>query len=49
MLAQGLKRRDDVLALFDRAEKSSIPDDAKLTFSHRKMEFLEDFADDVEL
>lgn len=37
----------DILACFDRALSSPLPLDSRLTFSQRKVEFLEDFGSDI--
>ncbi|XP_063079007.1 pre-mRNA-processing factor 39 [Engraulis encrasicolus] len=37
----------DIVACFDRALRSSMPLEARLTFAQRKVEFLEDFGSDV--
>uniref|UniRef100_A0A3P8ZYS7 Pre-mRNA-processing factor 39 n=1 Tax=Esox lucius TaxID=8010 RepID=A0A3P8ZYS7_ESOLU len=37
----------DILACFDRALNSPLPLDSRLTFSQRKVEFLEDFGSDI--
>uniref|UniRef100_A0A673W7Q4 Pre-mRNA-processing factor 39 n=1 Tax=Salmo trutta TaxID=8032 RepID=A0A673W7Q4_SALTR len=37
----------DILACFDRALSSPLPLDSRLTFSQRKVEFLQDFGSDI--
>ncbi|KAJ8009469.1 hypothetical protein DPEC_G00089200 [Dallia pectoralis] len=39
----------DILACFDRALNSPLPLDSRLTFSQRKVEFLEDFGSDINI
>ncbi|KAL4613122.1 pre-mRNA-processing factor 39 [Arapaima gigas] len=41
------QNEEDILACFDRALNSPMPLDSRLTFSQRKVEFLEDFGSDV--
>lgn len=39
----------EVVEAFDRAIRSTdLPDDDKLTFSQRKLEFLEDLSNDID-
>ena len=39
----------DIVACFDRALTSPMPLEARLTFSQRKVEFLEDFGSDINM
>lgn len=39
----------EILACFDRALSSSLPLESRLTFSQRKVEFLEDFGSEIDL
>uniref|UniRef100_A0A8C9S5P2 Pre-mRNA-processing factor 39 n=1 Tax=Scleropages formosus TaxID=113540 RepID=A0A8C9S5P2_SCLFO len=41
------QNEEDILACFDRALTSPLPLESRLTFSQRKVEFLEDFGSDV--
>lgn len=38
---------DLVLSAFDQALQSNIPEEQKVTFAHRKIEFLEEFGNDI--
>jgi len=39
---------DFVITTFDNALQSELSDEQKVTFAHRKIEFLEDFGDSIE-
>ena len=43
-----MERNADIVAMFEMALDSSLPNDIKLVFAHRKMEFLEDFAENIQ-
>ena len=47
MMDEAVANRTDIVAVFDKALGSSMPNDVKMLFAHRKMEFLEDFGDDA--
>lgn len=38
---------DLVLSAFDQALQSNIPEEQKVTFAHRKIEFLEEYGNEV--
>ncbi|CAG0913729.1 unnamed protein product [Notodromas monacha] len=44
---EGPERTPEILAVFEKAEKSELPNDIKLMFMHRKMEYMEDFGDQI--
>jgi hypothetical protein len=39
---------DLILSTFDQALKSDLPEEQKVTFAHRKIEFLELYGSDVD-
>ncbi|XP_048840839.1 pre-mRNA-processing factor 39-like isoform X2 [Brienomyrus brachyistius] len=43
------ENEDQIVACFDRALRSPLPLESRLTFSQRKMEFLEDFGSDINM
>uniref|UniRef100_A0A8C6LN19 Pre-mRNA-processing factor 39 n=1 Tax=Nothobranchius furzeri TaxID=105023 RepID=A0A8C6LN19_NOTFU len=46
--SEGVQQNEaEILACFDRALRSSMPLESRITFSQRKVEFLEDFGSDI--